>query len=296
MKRLIAISSVGLLLGSCGPAEDVDVQPLPELERPSREARLGIPEIAGSWSFAGWEMLRGDSVSLERTFPSFGALEIATQRLDSIAGSFLVAGGATPVVGEVRRDGGVALVTLPGGAPLNYLTGKFQSDTLWLELSSILAPGEWPQNSRAAFVRDTVAEPIAWIRGARPTPEVEPDTTLMDGVVPTDSGQAVVPSTQRSQVPGALPANSRPAGPATTTPSQPRPASAPAPSPTRPPSTGNTQPAAAPAPDPDPAPAEPQQPAEPEPEPEPAPEPEIEPTVTPQPEPDLPPLLGDPVQ
>lgn len=168
MKKVRAVLSTMLLLGACDAAEDVDVLPLPPLERPSREARLGLPELTGTWHFAGWEIVQGDSTALERTFPSFGALNVTTQRLDSVAGSFALAGGVTPVVGEVRRDGWVALVTMMDGTPGAYLAGIIARDTLWLELTSIMAANEWPRDARAAFVREGVARPLTWFRGYRP--------------------------------------------------------------------------------------------------------------------------------
>src|SRR5690606_6144657 len=141
---------------------------LPPLERPSREARLGLPEVAGTWHFAGWEVVEGDSVSLARTFPSFGALMLPVQRLDSIAGTFMIGERPAESVGEVRRDGWVSLVTLTDGVPGAYLAGQYLRDTLWLELASILPPDEWPRDARAAFVRDTPTGPLAWLRGAGP--------------------------------------------------------------------------------------------------------------------------------
>src|SRR5690606_23580152 len=83
-------------------------------DAPSPEARLGLPEVAGVWRFAGWEIVRGDSTSLERTFPSCGELVLETPRLDSIAGTFQRAGGPAPVVGAVRRGGALALAAGAG--------------------------------------------------------------------------------------------------------------------------------------------------------------------------------------
>jgi hypothetical protein len=274
--RLGIIGWVAVLMGGCDAAQDVRVLPLPPLERPSPEARLGLPEVAGSWRFAGWEIVRGDTSALERTFPSFGELRLEVQRLDSLAGSFVLAGGVTPVIGEVRRDGRVALVTHPGGVPGNFLAGQFYRDTLWLELTSILASDEWPRDARAAFVREPVAEPIAWLRGARPgdlPPEIEPDT--ITELPPAEAPAVVTPAPS------------------------PAPAQAPAGTPAPAPQPGTPAPApAAPRPEPQPvAPAEPAAPAPPPPAPPPPPPPDPEPDPEPEPEPERrpPPLLGEPV-
>lgn len=288
VRAILATLATMMLVGGCDAAEDVEVLPLPELDRPSAEARLGLPEIAGTWRFAGWEIIDGDSTSLERTFPSFGALEIRTQRLDSIAGAFALAGGPSAVVGDVRRDGRVSLVTYSAAGPGQFIAGEVERDTLWLELTSVLAADEWPQDARAAFVREPVAEPIAWLRGARPGDVPPPMDSVpamqpAEGLVPGATGAQPAPQPgeprtlprQPGQQPAAQPAQpSRPQPTQPSQPAQPRPSQ---PSPAQP---------SQPAPQPRPAPAQP----EPEPEPEPVRQPE------PEPEPDLPPLLGDPVQ
>lgn len=198
-------------LGGCGPDEDVELLALPPLERPSPEARLGLPEVSGVWSFAGWEIVEGDSTSLDRTFPSFGELRFAAQRLDSIAGTFVLGGTPVPLVGDVRRDGRLTFVTLAGGVPQKFVAGTYVQDTLWLELSSVLASDEWPRNARAAFVRGAPSEPaFAWLRGARVV-EVPP-------VLPVDSFSAGVPAgpdgfPQTTIQPGAPPAGSAGVGP-----------------------------------------------------------------------------------
>jgi len=46
----IALAAV---TAACDPGGDVVVEPLPPLERPSPEARLGLPELAGPWRLAG---------------------------------------------------------------------------------------------------------------------------------------------------------------------------------------------------------------------------------------------------
>lgn len=308
MSRRNIVFGLAVLASGCDAAGDVEVLPLPALERPSPEARLGLPEVAGSWRFAGWEVIQGDSASLERTFPSFGELRIETQRLDSIAGVFALGGGPARVVGDIRRNGKLALVTVGAGGPDRFIAGEFERDTLWLELTSVLAPDEWPQNSRAAFVREPVAEPIAWLRGANPQAAAPAPTPAADTVnlapstgartaprvqPPTQSpvGQGVAPGTPGQVQPPPVSTQPRPAAPA-----QPRPS---APVQTQPPggqqTPSQTQPRPQPAaPAPAPAPAAPTpEPDRPEPEPEPEPD---RPEPEPEPEPDLPPLLGDPVR
>lgn len=257
--------------------------PLPSLDRPTPEARLGLPELAGMWRFAGWEVIRGDSAALERTFPSFGELALSTQRLDSIAGTFVLGGSRVPVVGEVRRDGEVAIVTYVEGTPGSFIAGRVQRDTLWLELTSVLAADEWPRDARAAFVRSPVLEPIAWLRGARPG-DLEPE-------VPVDSAESVDPSGPLTPEPQPTapqpPASGTQPGP-TEQPSQPQP-SGPTPQP-----APSTQPSPQPTPEQVP-PSEPPAQAQPEPEPEPDAQPEPEPQPEPEAEQEGPRLLGEPV-
>ncbi len=203
---LVGIMALGA--AGCDPGADVDILPLPPLERPSPEARAGLPEIQGVWQFAGWEVVRGDSTALERTFPSFGDLDLEVQRLDSLAGSFATAGGVTEVVGEVRRDGWVALAALNDEAPVAFISGRFSRDTLWLELTSILPPDEWPQNSRAAFVRQSPAGPLAWVRGM---PRVSP-LAMTDSTVPGSFEADAAPTPPGDAAPSAsVPAASSPA-------------------------------------------------------------------------------------
>src|SRR5690606_7870150 len=73
-----------------------------------------------------------------------------------------------PVVGEVRRDGWIALVTLNGREPTSFVTGRYVRDTLWMEMTSVMEADEWPRGARAAFVRGDAGEPIAWFRGTVP--------------------------------------------------------------------------------------------------------------------------------
>lgn len=308
--------AVLLALGACGPDEDVQLLALPPEERPSPEARLGLPELAGDWNFGGWEVVEGDSTALERTFPGLGQLRFTTQRLDSIAGAVVLNGTPVPVVGDVRRDGRLTFVTLGSDGPRNFAAGVYQRDTLWLELSSLLPADEWPRNARAAFVRETPSvPPFAWLRGARipevlPAPPVDslaPDSAEVPGgsggdfSTPSPSGGATPPAE-------ATPGQGRPAQPPTPSPAlpsgqaaaqpQPQPQAQPQPQP-QPggqPSPNPTPPAAPQPPTPgpgnqpvEPSPAPAQQPQAPSPEAPPAPAPSQPPAEGPGP------LLGEPI-
>lgn len=312
-------------LAGCGSDADAELLALPPIDRPSPEARLGLPEVEGSWTFVGWEIVEGDSTSLERTFPSFGALRFDTQRLDSIAGSFVLGGGPVAVVGDVRRDGKVTFVTLPGGSAGAYVAGSYVRDTLWLELTSILPRDEWPRDARAAFVREPTSEaPFAWLRGAR-VPDTPPslpvDSLAADssGFGSPPAGAAVSGSEQepvtpqptplppaggqppavQPSAPAAQPGQQPSAPPAGPRPATPPPTNQPAPQPSAPQSpTPQPGPAPQPQPQPQPQPA-PQPQPQPAPQPQPEPEPEAPPPapapVPPPPADPLPPLLGEPV-
>jgi hypothetical protein len=78
-----------LALAACEEAEGVNVQPLPPLERPSPEARAGLPEVAGTWRFAGWELPVRDTATAGEGMLAPGVLAVRTQRLDSVAGDYL---------------------------------------------------------------------------------------------------------------------------------------------------------------------------------------------------------------
>lgn len=242
--RLLLGTSVWLLLG-CEAAENVSVLPLPPLEHSTPEARLGLPEVEGEWRFTGWEIAQGDSTALERSFPVFQEVRLDTQRLDSVAGSFATGGNAWPAVGEIRRNGRIALVTLGQGAPNGFLAGIVARDTLWLEITSVVAGSEWPQGGRAAFVRGPAEGPIAWLRGARPADLARIAAAMppmvVDSVAELESGRPEIgpaappragarpPEERRSPI--GTPAGPRsipPAGPATPAPQPAPPPAAPA--------------------------------------------------------------------
>jgi hypothetical protein len=157
-----------LAFSACEPADDVHVQPLPALEQPSPEARAGLPEVAGAWRFAGWELAPADSVNLAGGVPGFGQILIEKQRLDSIAGFYAIGQSRIPLVGEVRRDSVIAMAALTGAGQGRYLTGRVEADTFWLALTSLMDPGSWPDNARAAFVRAPVASTFVRLEGAIP--------------------------------------------------------------------------------------------------------------------------------
>ncbi|CAN5685798.1 hypothetical protein BH23GEM6_BH23GEM6_05030 [soil metagenome] len=177
-----------VLMTACDAAEGVRVQSLPSLDRPSPEARLGLPEVAGAWRFAGWEIPPADSALLAGDLPSaFGEIRIETQRLDSIGGSYSVPGANVPLVGEVRRDSVVALVAQagPGG---RFLAGRVSGDTLWVSMATLLEPGVWPGQGRAAFVRSPVPATFARLEGQ---PTILPGDTvppMLAGMAPPGYG------------------------------------------------------------------------------------------------------------
>lgn len=272
-----------LTLLACDPADDVKVQPLPSLESSSPEARAGVPEVRGAWRFAGWELAPDDTTGLEAPLPGFGILWLQTQKRDSLGGSYVVPGGRTPLIGEVRRDSVVSLVALLGPGNGRFLTGSLQRDTLWVELTSLFEPGTWRPSSRAAFVRSQLAAaPFARLRGALPPPPA-PDTLAgADSLqAPIATPTATPPTGAQAATPGAPTRTNPPAGAG-------QPAAAPAAraQPTTPPVQQAPPPARqTPAPSP---PARQTPPPARQPAPTPAPR-------EPEERPNLPPLLGEPV-
>ena len=166
--RGVVMALSALTLSACEPAEDVRVMPLPPLEQTSVERRLGLPLMQGSWPFAGWELAEGDTLGMEEELPVFGTIVVMEQKRDSLGGAYQGAGGgSTPLSGEVRRDGVVALVAFPNAQDGRYLVGSVDGDTLWVESTTLIPAGGWRSASRAAFVRgDGAAAPFRRIRGA----------------------------------------------------------------------------------------------------------------------------------
>jgi hypothetical protein len=180
--------AVALLMG-CDAAQDVQVQPLPSLELLTSEARVGVPEVAGIWRFAGWELAVGDTNRVASTLPGFGDLLLETQRLDSIAGFYVAGEGRLPLIGEVRRD---SVVSLAGGD--RFLAGKVSSDTLWLTLTSLVPSADWPDQARAAFVKSAPSSRFVRVRGQ--VPALAAADSLRDPSMPTvPSSQSTLPRT-----------------------------------------------------------------------------------------------------
>lgn len=252
-----AIIAALLLASGCDSAAEVEVQPLPSLERSTPEARAGLPQIAGLWRFAGWELAEGDSASLQGELPGFGAVWLQVQKRDSLAGQYVLSGGGrAPLAGEVRRDSVVALVAALAPADLRFLTGRVRRDTLWMEVTSLTEPGTWPGGARAAFVRSNVGDRFARLRGA-PPPRAPLDSAAIGAVAGADSARPAA----GTAAPTAAAPTAAPAAVATPAPRQSQPTPPPA---TRTPAAPATPPRRAPAP-----PAPRPQPAEPEPEPRP---------------------------
>lgn len=219
--RLLPLLALGALAG-CDPAEDVRVQELPSLARASVEARLGLPELRGAWRFAGWELPRGDTLGLDAELPAFGIVLLQAQSRDSLAGFYLTQGGRSPLVGEVRRDSVVSLVTFPAPGDGRYLVGEVAGDTLWLEATSLAEPGSWRGDARAAFVRSrTPVTAFRRVRGAVPPPPPVDSAALAaadSAALAPPAGAAVPPSGGMPTPPaGGAPGVTRP--PATGAPS-----------------------------------------------------------------------------
>lgn len=243
---------VAVLGSACDAAEGVRVQELPPLERSSPEVRAGLPLVEGEWRFAGWELAPGDSALLDEELPGFGQIQIELQRLDSIAGVYRVPGAQVPVVGEVRRDGVVALVVQAGEGG-RFLAGRVRNDTLWVSTTTLLEQGSWPSDARAAFVRTPVTATFARLEGQ---PTVLPGDTVPPVLAgPVESPTDAEPADETGEA-----ASPRPSQPVTGAPAEAA-ATAPRARPERP---RAAPPAAAPA---ERAPAEPPAPAEPAEEP-----------------------------
>jgi hypothetical protein len=264
--------AAAIAAAGCREAGSAEVQPLPPLERPSPEARAGLPEMAGTWRFAGFEIPPADTAPVRmgvwRMTPP-GEVRVETQRLDSVAGRYVREGGEFPVVGEVRRDSTFAVVAL-GGGDGSIVAGRFRRDTLWIELTTLSAAETWPRGTRAGLVRRPPGEPFLRLVGGAPIAVPADTAPPVDGVAPP----AGVPPAE-GPPPAAAPA--RPPAPAQPTPAQPTPA----------------QPAPAEPAQPRP---EPQRPVPPAREPErPAPQPQRPPPAEPEPARPEPPAPAPPV-
>jgi hypothetical protein len=287
VRRILApsLALAAVALAACDAAEGVRVQPLPSLERPSPEARAGLPEVAGEWRFAGWELAPDDSARLDANLPQLGTMVVETQRLDSIGGAFLTPGARFPLIGEVRRDGIVSLVSPEGPAAGRYLAGRVRQDTLWISLTTFVDAAAWPDGARAAFVRTPVTAHFARLEGQR---TVLPEDTLPPPVLagPPEMPPVAAPGEPGTPPPAGTPPAAPPTAPAAAAPTAPP--AAPAATPQR------TAPVAAPQETPErTAPAEPARPQQPAPEARPAPPPADPPADTAR---RAPRLLGEPIR
>jgi hypothetical protein len=237
---------VSLLIGGCGPAEGVEVEPLPPLERPSPEERAGLTAVEGVWRFAGWEVTDEAMADAWGEPGSPGDLVISTQRIDSIGGYLARGEQRLPIVGELRRDGVVSLLASVEEGVYRFAAGRVRGDTLRIELSNLQGGEISPTSVAWLYVRGRVGQRVLVHRDGR---------LLRDTVLARDTA---APAPGPAQPPAAAPA------PAETPDPRPAPADTP-PAPTQP------QPAPPPRAEPpraEPPPPEPQ--AEPRPQPQPA--------------------------
>jgi hypothetical protein len=270
VRRAIGMLTGGALVlaaAGCEDAASMEVQPLPPLDRPSPEARAGLPEVAGAWRFAGFEIPAEDTARVRnRVFAMLapGDLVVEAQRLDSIAGRYARDGAGFPFAGEVRRDSTFAIVAF-AGAEASFVAGRVRQDTLWLELTSLTAAQSWPRRTRAAMVRSGVGEPFLRLLGGSPIAEPVDSAALaeaarLDSLRATGVGPAVAPAPRGPEAAPPATEPQRPAAPGT-----------PPAQPTRPPAeaTPRPQPPAREPERPEPRPTPPveQPPARPEPPP-----------------------------
>lgn len=226
-----------LALAACEEARGVNVQPLPPLERPSAEARAGLPEVAGTWRFAGWELPVRDTATGGEGMVPPGALGIRTQRLDSIAGVYVRDGQPFPVIGEVRRDGIVSVVAFGPDGSGSFIAGRVRRDTLWIELTSLSAAQTWSTGARAALVRTAVRQPFVRYQGGfvkLNVDSIRADSLRRDSLRVVADSLRLADSARAAAVPGAVPGQVvpgqpgvRPAAPPAAAPGQPQPGARP---------------------------------------------------------------------
>lgn len=204
----VLVAGAALAAAACGDAENVRVQPLPPLQRPTAEARAGLPEVRGVWRFAGFEIPARDTTLVrEKVYmmTPLGDFQIATQRMDSIAGRYVRGPVTFPFTGEVRRDSVLAIVAFSGGVG-QFLSGRVVRDTLWVEMTSFSSAVEtWPRGTRAALVRKVGGAPFRRLLGGAPI-YVPVDSAALDSVRLDSLRRAgVLPPDSAGAVPGALP-------------------------------------------------------------------------------------------
>ncbi|HEX2094976.1 MAG TPA: hypothetical protein VHG28_21425 [Longimicrobiaceae bacterium] len=198
--RASGVVALLLALAACEEAQGVDVQPLPPLRQPSPEARVGLPEVAGAWRFAGWELPLRDTVTRGEGLVPPGILLVRTQRLDSIAGAYLREGQEYPFVGEVRRDGVLSGAAFGPDGSGSFIAGQVRKDTLWIELTSLTTAAGWSPGTHAAMVRGRVGTPFVRFQGGWVPPR--PDSVIRDSIRRADSLRMA--DSLRRAVPGAV--------------------------------------------------------------------------------------------
>jgi hypothetical protein len=215
------------LAAACTPADGVEVEPLPPLERPTAEARAGLPALEGSWRFAGWEVANEETGAALGAPAPPGDLVIQTQRIDSVAGYLVRGEQSIPLVGEVRRDGVVSLVSFVDGGQGRFAAGRFQRDTLWLELSTLPAGDLSPPTVRWAFSRGAVGQAFFRLPTGqllRDTVVALPDTVPVRRIAPAapPAAEAEVPADEAQPAPAAPPRQPTPRPAPRDTPAAPR--------------------------------------------------------------------------
>lgn len=227
------LACAALAAGACDEASG-EVQPLPPLQRPSVEARAGLPEVRGIWRFAGFEIRAQDTMLVReqayRLVPP-PEMRIITQRLDSIAGQFVRDGVGFPFTGEVRRDSALSVVTFSDGVP-QFAAGHIRRDTFWIELTTLSAAAGWSPEARVAMVRRVGGPPFRRLLGGAPIyvpvdsarlrDSVRMDSLRRAGVVVTPAQPGVQPPVT-GQPPAGVPVQpgARPPVPAQTQPQRP---------------------------------------------------------------------------
>lgn len=153
-----------VISAGCDRADMSEPAPLPPLERPSPEARAGLPELAGTWIVAAPAALPEDTLAgdgeadagtEEEDLPAVQSLTVAVQRLDSLAAELHASGGAMlPLTGEVRRDGVISVGTSePIEGRTRFLAGRLDGDTLWLTFTDLPEAVAFPAGARVPLVR-----------------------------------------------------------------------------------------------------------------------------------------------
>ena len=178
---LCAFALIGA--AACNDAR-ADVEPLPPLHRPTPEERAGLPVLSGRWLFTGFEYPVRDTLRVReqvyRLVPP-GEFRITLQRLDSIAGEYVRDSVPFRMTGEVRRDGIFSFVAFEPGGAGQFVAGRVQRDTLWIELTGFPSAASWPPGTRAALVRQPKGPPFVRLRGYVPPPPPPVDSTKAGG-------------------------------------------------------------------------------------------------------------------